>query len=142
MPRKWALRETGIVRSSVAARVDALFEAWCMTPAPTTTGRQKWSVSYAKSVAARHGWVPPLAWDDPDDPDETPNVGRDVLDHDEYDPVVVERFLTGEWDIHATRAERVEITARWMAWGRSLNDLERATGWKAERYVTRQDGAA
>lgn len=51
------------VTREVAAAVDAVFRARCMTPGPS---------GHARTVAARNGWPPPLAWDDIDDPDEKP----------------------------------------------------------------------
>lgn len=45
------------------ARVDALYQQLHMTPGPSTRARAR---------ARRLGWVPPLAWDDIDDPNETP----------------------------------------------------------------------
>ena len=55
------------------------------------------------------------------------------------DPVVIDRILAGDFTLAktATKAERVEVVARWQG---ALNELERATGWRADRY--RKDGAA
>lgn len=54
-------------RSHVFARTAratvVLFRELCMTPGPSTR---------ARLAAKRKGWPPPLAWDDIDDPDETP----------------------------------------------------------------------
>lgn len=46
-----------------AEAVARLFRERCMTPGPSKTTR---------TVAARNGWVPPLGWDDIDDPEEQP----------------------------------------------------------------------
>lgn len=46
-----------------AQGIDRVFRERCMTPGPSKT---------ARTVAARNGWVPPLAWDDIDNPDEKP----------------------------------------------------------------------
>lgn len=124
-------------------KVDDLYRRFSMTLPPTTTKREKYAASRARETATRNRYRPPLAWDDIDNPDEKPCRGRDLThSHDEVDPVVVQRFLEGDWGIRTTKAERFEITARWLDRGRSLADLERATGWRAERYVTREDGAA
>lgn len=64
--RHLALHRTH-VRPTTAHRVDATFQRLCMTPAPD--GK---SARYARTVARRYGWAPPLAWDDIDDPDATP----------------------------------------------------------------------
>lgn len=135
-PQKWA-RQDSYVRSSTLERVAALYDAWSMTPAPQTTGRQRWSTSYARTVAAKNGWVPPLAWDDIDDPDENPTIGADFhLEGDEcqdIDPVVVARVLAGR-PTPANPAERREIVRRCRREGRNLAELARLTGWKVERY--------
>ncbi len=52
---------------AAAVAVDEVFRARCMTPGPS---------SVARTVAARNGWVAPLAWDDIDDPDEQPSGVR------------------------------------------------------------------
>lgn len=44
-------------------RVAAIYEQLCMTPGPSARTRR---------YAASKGWAPPLAWDNIDDPDETP----------------------------------------------------------------------
>lgn len=58
------------VTVDTARMVAALYDELSMTPGPS--GR-------ARSVASRHGWLPPLAWDDEqlDDPSHEPeDVGR------------------------------------------------------------------
>lgn len=52
-----------------------------------------------------------------------------------YDEVVVQRFLDGHTNLHATPPDRVEVVRRWVASGRSLRDLGIRTGWKVERYI-------
>lgn len=64
--RKWVRRET-------AERVAEVYERLAMKP---LTDNQ--SSRYARTVAARHGWVPPLAWDDIDN-DPEPNLPADRL---------------------------------------------------------------
>lgn len=59
------------VRTATAQKVDALYERWSMTPAPESR-----RAKYARTTAARNGWVPPLAWMDIDDPAERPAVRR------------------------------------------------------------------
>lgn len=125
------------VRREFAEAVIAAYDALHMRPAPDGVG-----ASRARALAAAHGWPPPFAFDDIDDPAESPPVGRDRFDHDAVDPVVVQRFMSGEWRIPTTKAEKFEITSRWLARGRSLRTLADATGWKVERYDARRDGAA
>lgn len=91
--------------------------------------------------AVKRGYLGPAAWDDIDrDPEPEPEHTTDTTTSDELDENVVERILTGDV-VPATNAERREVVRRWPTTGRSLNELERLTGWKTERYVDR-DGAA
>ncbi len=77
-PITWTGREVGMRGSQVnelmagrrkripraqAEAVKALFEKRWMTPGPSVQ---------ARTVALRNGWVPALAWDDIDNPDEKP----------------------------------------------------------------------
>ena len=57
-----------VVLSSTAARVDAVYRSLCMTPGPSEA---------AVRIAKRHGWIPPLGWDDIDDPNERPVLHTD-----------------------------------------------------------------
>lgn len=88
----------------------------------------------ARTRAAANDWPAPLAWDDIDNPDETPAREGDVVDE-----VVVERICSGR-AAPATADERREVIRRWQAAGRSLNELERLTGWNIHRYL--QEAAA
>jgi ParB/RepB/Spo0J family partition protein len=66
---------------------------------------------------------------------ETP-VGLVALP-DEYDvdEVAVERVLGGDGKARLNPAERAEVVRRWQDQGRSLNELERLTGWNVWRYL-------
>lgn len=57
------IRNRASVRPETAAQIDAVFRKLCMTPGPSSITMQR---------AERKGWAPPLAWDDIDDPNETP----------------------------------------------------------------------
>lgn len=111
-----------------AARVARLYEELCMTFGPSTI---------TKARAARKGWMPPLAWDNIDDPDEKPTLGRKgrpQRQKAEVDRAVVERVLAGE-QLHTTVAEKRIIVARWVAQGRSKRQLFQRMGWKEGRYA-------
>jgi hypothetical protein len=55
------------VRAATAQKIDATYERLCMVrPEGQYANR-------ARSMATRRGWAPPLAWDDIDDPNETPH---------------------------------------------------------------------
>jgi hypothetical protein len=59
------------VSVDTAEKVATAYERYSMTPAPASR-----SSAYARTTAANHGWLPPLAWDDDasaiDDPDAKP----------------------------------------------------------------------
>lgn len=146
-PRKWALGQD-IVRVSTFARIDAVYDALSMTPPPASTPRERRRATYARTVARKHGWVPPLAWDDIDTDDQplldyvTYNAepaqpcNTTGAEYQDIDPVVVHRVLAGQNVPTATHAERVEIVRRWRATGRPVRELALITGWKPERYYT------
>lgn len=107
-------------------RVVDLFERLSMTPGPSSSTRIR---------ATKKGWPPPLAWDDPDDPGETPDLVPTHRPKTDVDEAVVLRVMAGE-RLPMTRAERVEVVARLRARGWSLNEIEMRTGiGKPERYV-------
>lgn len=54
------------IACSVARPIADLYEELSSAPGPSAKTRD---------IAAHKGWVPPLAWDDIDDPDEQPKVG-------------------------------------------------------------------
>lgn len=70
-----SLRQTmaaGMVQSTTAEAVAALYEQmWAELP-PTRTLTQRRFVATARNLAARNGWAPPLAWNNIDDPREKP----------------------------------------------------------------------
>ena len=132
MVQKWIHRD-GIVRRDTADYVQRVFARLCMTPPPETTGKEKWRRSYARTVARKNGWLPPLAWDDIDRDPEPPT--HDVPDVD-IDEAVVHRVLAGE-RLPANTAERAEIVRRWLDTGRPLVSLEQLTGWNGQREKDR-----
>lgn len=90
-----------------------------------------------RNVGLANGYHLPNARWDIDDPNEKPDPGYSRRrPHEEVDEVLVDRVLDGDWPLarSASRAERSLITSRWKASGRVLNELDRLTGWKSERY--------
>lgn len=127
--RKYVYRQT-------AQRVAELYERLCMTEGPSAITRLH---------AERNNWTPPLGWDDIDHDPEPHGVGHQHFSpHDrnyfaDIDEVVVQRILGGDWRLPCTRAEKQAVVAAWTG---SYGDLERLTGWKTERYITHEEGAA
>jgi hypothetical protein len=129
----WALahRMGPEARATTAVKVASLYDAWSMTLPPTGTGLEQKAASYARTVARKHGWAPPLAWDDID---RDPYPAQDVdAAHHVVDLVVVERILAGDL-VPANIAEKRAVVARWPETGRPYADLAALTGWKVERY--------
>lgn len=124
------------VRRAYAERILAAYDVLSATP---RGGR---GAARARNAAAANGWAPPSAWDDIDDPHEDPFAEGDT---EWLDPVLLERILDGDYDllehVPAGDAARAEVCRRWWGSGRSLNDLERRTGWNVPRYFKIRDQA-
>jgi hypothetical protein len=105
----------------VFERVCDLFDSLCMTPGPSVITRKR---------AARAGWLPPLAWDDIDDPNEHPVVGIDECVS--VDMVAVQRRISGDRSVTLRLAERT--VAYRLLYERGLLDAEiaRAAGCDSE----------
>ena len=108
----WQLAQTpkGVVTVSTDRKFRDLFEQLSATPGPSKRSR---------TAAAKNGWVPPLAWNDIDDPDEVPDVCGDP-DPDYADPVAVSRALDGD-RVSLTGPERAEALRLGVARGESLS---------------------
>lgn len=74
---------------------------------PFSLAWEKVAIANAKRAALRHGWLPPLAWDDDtiDDPAASPAVPEDDTD---IDPIAVARAIAGDPSPTMTRRERAE----------------------------------
>lgn len=104
-----------------AEAVKRAYDGLCMTPGPSTLTAAR---------AKKAGWLPPLAWDDID----AGTIAATERDDTYIDHAAVERVLAGDYRIPTTPAERAVIVQRWVALGRTVNELERATGWRPSRY--------
>lgn len=105
---------------STARAVAALYdELWDCTPV-AVTGSQKIAVNRARRMAHERGWLPPLAWDDIDDPDETPTVDLAPV----LDEIAVERAMVGD-PVRLTKLERDEVVRRLTARGVSAWEIGR-----------------
>jgi lambda repressor-like predicted transcriptional regulator len=109
--RQIATNPAGMVHRGNAAKVAEVYERLSGT---------RGSTAYAFTVAARNGWVPPLAWDDIDN-DGEPGVVEPEAD-DFVDEVAVERALAGH-DIELTDAELIAALQVGTARGASLTAL-------------------
>ena len=123
------------VHLNTYTQIADVYERLCMTFGPSKLGRTR---------ALTRGFIPPLMWDDIDNPDEQPTaweyrerkrVNGTTADLEPIDPVVIQRILDGDWRLPASPAERVEIARLWVADGGAVNELSRRTGWKVDRYL-------
>ena len=69
----------GTTVATAAATVAAYDELWQTTP-PGAGRHERTRATRSRNYAARHGFAPPMAWDDDtiDDPDATPDTGQPV----------------------------------------------------------------
>ncbi|RLV56040.1 helix-turn-helix domain containing protein [Aeromicrobium phragmitis] len=121
--------------------VRELFTDLAMQLPPQNDWHNKSAATRARNYARKHGWAPPLAWDDIDNDDRPSTAALDP--RTALDDVAIERALAGDRSVRLTLAEKREATARWQQRGGSLKELERRTGWRAGRYTTpTQEGTA
>lgn len=118
--------------ASTAQRVAEVYERLCMAPPVGSAAKR------ARTNAARQGWLPPLAWEDIDDPGEQPAkvIRRDWhrTSRADVDEVVVDRLLHLRPVESPTQAEKHEAMRRWLAAGKSEKALCAAHGWREGRY--------
>ncbi len=98
--------------STYRAVHDLYEELWDQNP-PEDTHRDKIAASGARNYARKHGWVPPLAWDDIDTDPHPPQVDEDVVVEwrDLVDHAAVELAIAGE-RVRLSPASRREAIAR------------------------------
>jgi len=143
----WDLRRlselTGLGASTLAAirggRTDRINAAVAnaITDATARIGMTVGPSEPARLHATRAGWVGVIAWDDPDNPDET--HGNEQQPGDEQ---VVDRILAGDWRLKATHDQRLQVIDRWLADGGIQNELARLTGWNVSRLLRSRKEAA
>ena len=116
--RKWRHRSPANLRRSmtsdtVTARttqlVDEMYERLWDAPPPQHTTAQRKASAAARVVAARQGWLPPLAWDDIDDaPEPDQNQPDTSGSEDDLDEIAIER-ASPETPASLTYAEQIEV---------------------------------
>lgn len=128
------------VTSRTALQIARAYDQLSMTLPPDT--------AYSRRTGARAerlGWAPPLAWDSIDtDPAPLGQRSRSYCDYDSahiLDEATVIRVLAGE-NLPTNRAEKTEVMRRWLASGQSERSLCERLGWKAGRYMTRDQEAS
>lgn len=102
---------SALIRRGTALAVAEAYDRLCMT---RPDGRY---ADRARSIAKSRGWLPPLAYDDIDDPNEHPTIGRD---HSLYRA----EELIAEWDHLRRSGESIEQAARQL--GVTVGAIEKA----------------
>jgi transcriptional regulator with XRE-family HTH domain len=95
------LHHSTLVRAVTARAIRAMYDDLSMTVAPDSPG-----ATYARGLAKRRGYAPPLAWDDDtiDDPNAKPDLGEKVPS--------VDALLENLGELAEQRCEPEEIAAR------------------------------
>jgi hypothetical protein len=94
--RTGELCQQAVVEYATAQKLRATYDRLSMTPPPERTTGEKGSATRARRYAQRHGYAPPLAWDDDDidDPTAAPYTpGRRRAT--DVDPVAVREAAAG-----------------------------------------------
>lgn len=94
------LSRTDRLMQATADRVAEVYDKLSADIPPRTRGG-----TYARNMAMKRGWAPPLAWDNIDDPEAVPQSPEDSGAVDE---VAVRRRLSGD-QVKLNAAERAEV---------------------------------
>ncbi|HEX8082130.1 MAG TPA: hypothetical protein VF557_18105 [Jatrophihabitans sp.] len=110
---------------SVTARtrhlVQEMYERLWDAEPPHLLAAQRRASAAARAHAAKHHWLPPLAWDDiDDDPDPGPTACVFSSRNDGFDEIAIERAMSGDVEVRLTHAEQVEVVRRLSDRGRSI----------------------
>lgn len=116
-------------------KIEALFAELCMTLPPETNQRERIAATRSRRYATERGWLPPLALDFDEDDAAEADAGF-------VDEAAVLRRFAGDRSVRLTKPEAVEVVRRWQASGRPLNECERVTGLKTDRYLERHQEAS
>ncbi len=127
------------VTARTAHEVATLYQKLWNTTPPRMTSEQCAAADAARTKAAAHGWLPPLAWDDIDtDPTPPALTARPPRRHD-VDEIAVERAVAGDNVSYEelTAAEQQEAVRRLTALGSSIRDIAALLG-TTKRTVSRR----
>jgi hypothetical protein len=118
--------DSATVTARTAQLVDELYEQLWNAPPAADTEQQRQASAAARNLATRHGWRPPLAWDDIEaDPDPDPHRPSPPRDPQDIDQIAVERAVAGDGVRLAdlTPAEQAEAVRRLTERGKSIRDI-------------------
>lgn len=122
--------ERDTIRATTAERLDRAYDELEMKIPPDNHITRR-----VRSMAAKAGHLPPLAWEDID-AGVLADQGGDGWDKGRLDMVLVERCVyEQDFTARTTVHEKVEITRLWLALGRSNQHLCQLTGWRQGQYL-------
>lgn len=130
------MRRRRVLAAKARAVRDLYEELWDTAPPAVTVYQRRASVG-AVRLAASRGWVPPMGWDDIDDPTERPKAA--VTGPTTVDLVAVKRALAGE-EVPLNHREVAEAVRIGTGKGMSAAQLADATG-RTSRSVQRRRAA-
>lgn len=114
------------VNRDTAAAVAGLYDRLSMTVPVGRTPGERVAISRARNLAARNGWPPPLAWDNPDDHTERPTATTpDAACYPAHE-------LVAEWHWLEAAGESIDQAARQL--GVTVGAIEKAL----ERVAVRE----
>lgn len=128
------------LHKNVKVSIAGTFDRLSMKPAPTDERYQRASATRTRNHARAQGWLPPLAWDNIDDPNEQPmHRARSTDDpaemQDRIDMTVVWRLVDdGSRVRRLTRAEAVEAYRILSRRGLTTYQIEERYGLNVNRY--------
>ena len=128
---------TRIVTPDTNRAISEVFDKLWNVEAPRA-GHNARGYSQVVNHAARLGWVPPLGWDEIDDPDEKPMLNP--VEDDCIDEIAVEEALSGRL-VALTRAEALECVTRLTDAGYSVAEIAERLHTNA-RFVQRRRAAS
>jgi hypothetical protein len=100
------------LHKSVKAAIADTFDRLSMTPAPTEERYQRASATRTRNYARENGWLPPLAWDDIDDVNGRPTVGRERMNYRSEELLAEYNHLTGLGVSREQVAEQLGVSMR------------------------------
>lgn len=114
-----------------------VYDELCMTPAVDKLANRR------RSLAAKKGYAPPLAWDDIDQDEAPADAPRVAQTSDEFiDENAVQRALDGDRTVALTKAERKAVVERALSLQIPLQEVARRTGLQPHRYIEHEEEAA
>ena len=135
---KHVAKHQGLVAPLTADRVARVYDELSMRLPPQNTGGERQGATRARNVAAKHGWLPPLAWDDDtiDDPTAQPAVLRARQTWRNADLIAEYEHPTAAGYSRAQVADRLGITKARLEKALARHQQQTTTSSSASRQET------